>query len=145
MNAETKDTKEVKRFKFITNYLEYVYEGLLAFIILLIPPVVAAEKLDLWLKFALGCFTIAIPFLTLCLIMIFYRKHDPDEIHQDWYEKWHTYHPYALTIGLGAGLLGIDLTFFHVATILGGLFILSTLSCLLIHHICVDRKEIDKK
>jgi len=137
----TDTTKQVTRFRFITNYLEYVYEGLLAFIILIIPPVIAQEKLDIWLQLALACFAIAIPFLTLCLIMIFYRKHDPEEVHHEWYEKWHTFHPFALTVGLGAGLIGIDLTFFHVAMLLGILFIASTLMCIIIHYICVDRKK----
>ncbi len=135
------EVKQVTRFRFITNYLEYVYEGILAFIILLIPPLIAQEKLDIWLRLALACFAIAIPFLTLCLIMIFYRKHDPDEVHQDWYDKWHKFHPFSLTIGLGAGLIGIDLTFFHVAVFLGIIFIVSTLICFIIHYICVDRKK----
>src|ERR1700733_3596921 len=98
MNPET--VKGVNHSKFITNYLEYIYEGLLAFIILLMPSLVSQEKLDGWLYLALACFAIAIPFLTLCLIMIFYKKHNPSEINQDWYKKWKKFHPFSLTVAL---------------------------------------------
>lgn len=126
---------------FVTAYLEYVYEGLLAFIILLVANLVDQQRLDLFLKLALGCFAIALPFLTLCLIMIFYRKHNPPQINDDWAVKWGRIHPTALTIAMGSGLLGIVLTFFHVSTILGFLFAIASAICLSLHHLCVDRND----
>ena len=134
-------TAEKKHTHFVSAYLEYVYEGLVAFIILLIANLVDQPKLDILLKLALGCFAIALPFLTLCLIMLFYRKHSPTEIKEDWLEKWQRIHPAALTIALGSGMLGILLTFLHIAVILGLLFAISIALCLFIHHICVDRSE----
>ena len=135
------DEKKHSQHHFVTAYLEYVYEGLLAFIILLVANLVDQPKLDLLLKLALGCFAIALPFLTLCLIMIFYHKHNPPQIKEDWIDKWHRLHPLALTVALGSGLLGIVLMFFHIATILGFLFALAAAVCLFLHHICVDRND----
>ena len=135
------EEKKHPQHHFVTAYLEYVYEGLLAFTILIVANLVDQPKLDLLLKLALGCFAIALPFLTLCLIMTFYRKHRPTEIKDDWIEKWRRIHPTALTIALGSGLLGIILTFFHVATILGLLFGIAAALCLFLHHICVDRSD----
>jgi hypothetical protein len=133
--------EEKKHSHFVTAYLEYVYEGLLAFTILIVANLVDQPRLDLLLKLALGCFAIALPFLTLCLIMVFYRKHSPTEIKEDWVEKWRRIHPAALTVALGTGMSGVVLTFFHISTILGILFAFSTIVCLFIHHICVDRSD----
>jgi hypothetical protein len=126
---------------FMNDYLQYVYGGLLGFIILIVPALLPLEKLDIWLTLALACFAIALPSLTLCLIMIFFQRFHPGGLPVNWAARWEKFHLPTLFIALGTGLAGIAFAFIHLNIVIGILYIVSTVSASIILNYCANRNN----
>lgn len=127
--------------EFMNDYLQYVYGGLLGFIILIIPALLPLEKLDIWLYLALGCFAVAIPSLALCLIMVFFRRFHPGGFPTVWSARWKKFKTPTLLIALVTGLVGIVFVFLHINIFIGVLFFVSAASAGLILNYCANRNN----
>ena len=123
----------------MNDYLQYVYGGLLGFIILIVPALLPLEKLDIWLYFALACFAIAIPALVLLLIMIFFRRFHPGGLPDIWSVRWKIFHKPTLFIAICTGLFGIVFVFFHINLYIGLLSAVSAASAGGILNYCANR------
>lgn len=126
---------------FMNDYLQYVYGGLLGFIILIIPALLPMEKLDTWLTLALTCFAVAIPALSLCLIMIFFRRFHPGGLPENWKARWKQFQIPTLFLALGTGLFGIAFVFLHINIFIGILFFICAASAGLILNYCANRNN----
>src|SRR6185312_3633629 len=126
--------------EFMSDYLQYVYGGLLGFIILIVPALLPLEKLDVWLYAALACFAVAIPSLALNLIMIFFGRFHPGGMPGLWKTRWKTFQLPALFTALGTGLIGVACVFMHINFFIGILFIVSAGVASWILNYCANRK-----
>jgi hypothetical protein len=127
--------------EFMNDYLQYLYGGLLGFIILIVPALLPLEHLDIWLSIALALFAIAIPALALCLIMIFFQRFHPGGLPANWKARWKVFHLPALFTALGTGLIGIAFTFLHINLFIGLLFFASAACAGLILNYCANRNN----
>ena len=127
--------------EFMNDYLQYVYGGLLGFIILIVPALLPLEHFDTWLYLALSFFAIAIPSLALCLLMIFFQRFHPGGLPENWTTRWKMFHRPTLVVALGTGLFGIAFAFFHINFFIGLLFFVSTAAASLILNYCANRNN----
>src|SRR6266566_6058428 len=134
-------TQKHDHSEFMNDYLQYVYGGLLGFIILIVPALLPLEKLDMWLYLALACFAVALPALTLCLIMIFFQRFHPGGLPANWAARWGKFHLPTQFSALGTGLFGIAFTFLHINLFIGLLYLTSTITASLILNYCANRNN----
>ena len=127
--------------EFMNDYLQYVYGGLLGFIILIIPALLPLEKLDTWLYLALTCFAVAIPSLALSLIMVFFRRFHPGGLPENWKIRWKKFQFPVLVAALGTGLFGITFVFLHINIYIGVLFAVSAAAASWILNYCANRNN----
>jgi hypothetical protein len=127
--------------EFMNDYLQYVYGGLLGFIILIVPALLPLAKLDAWLYLALACFAVALPSLTLCLIMVFFKRFHPGGLPENWAARWNIFHRPTLIVALGTGLFGIAFAFLHINLFIGLLYLASTITASLILNYCANRNN----
>ncbi len=125
--------------EFMNDYLQFVFGGLLGFIILIVPALLPLEHLDTWLYLALTAFALAIPSLALSLIMIFFRRFHPGGFPERWTARWNIFKTPTLVVALLSGLAGIAFVFFHINFFIGFLFTISAAGAGLILNYCANR------